>query len=291
MSDAASLAAVALAAPRGQSGASRMMARAEGALAAHERSAAADHRRARALPAAKGDVARMPLARHSAGTGKPRRARLGAVAAGRDLWAHGASASAARVTPYRSRLPVICIGNFTAGGGGKTPTAIAVAEVLQGRGRASLLPHPRLWRQDARPGAGRPRARARRGRRRAAAACRARADRGRRRTAPHGAKFIEGTDATVIVMDDGFQNPQLVKDLSPDRGRCRDRARQRAHHAGWAVAGAARQADAARRCAAPDRRRRQGRAARQELRRRRTSRCSRRAWRREAIRAGSACCR
>ena len=40
----------------------------------------------------------------------------------------------AGVTPYRSRLPVICIGNFTAGGGGKTPTAIAVAEVLKAAG-------------------------------------------------------------------------------------------------------------------------------------------------------------
>ena len=63
------------------------------------------------------------------------RARLGAVAARRDLWAHGGARRWPRVTPYRSRLPVICIGNFTAGGGGKTPTAIAVAKVLQGSRR------------------------------------------------------------------------------------------------------------------------------------------------------------
>jgi tetraacyldisaccharide 4'-kinase len=37
------------------------------------------------------------------------------------LYGRIAEARAARVKPYRSRLPVICIGNFTAGGGGKTP--------------------------------------------------------------------------------------------------------------------------------------------------------------------------
>src|SRR4029450_83740 len=47
------------------------------------------------------------------------------------LYGRIAEARALRVTPYRSRLPVICIGNFTAGGGGKTPTAIAVARLLK----------------------------------------------------------------------------------------------------------------------------------------------------------------
>ena len=45
-----------------------------------------------------------------------------------------AEAKYARATPHRSRLPVICIGNFTLGGGGKTPTAIAVASLLANLG-------------------------------------------------------------------------------------------------------------------------------------------------------------
>ena len=131
---------------------------------------------------------------------------------GRDLWAHGGARSA-RVEPYRSRLPVICIGNFTVGGGGKTPTAIAVAEVLTGSGRAAVRSSPaamaarrkgRCWSPGPERG---------RGRRRAAAA-------GWRTRRPWssadraaGAKLIEGTDATVIVMDDGLSEPQLVKDF------------------------------------------------------------------------------
>ena len=51
------------------------------------------------------------------------------------LYARVAAAKAARIVPYRSSLPVICLGNFTAGGGGKTPAAIAVAELLKSLGQ------------------------------------------------------------------------------------------------------------------------------------------------------------
>ena len=36
--------------------------------------------------------------------------------------------------PYRSKLPVICIGNFTVGGAGKTPVALKLAPLLRDAG-------------------------------------------------------------------------------------------------------------------------------------------------------------
>src|SRR5687767_6834710 len=54
------------------------------------------------------------------------------------IYASVARARSRGITSHRSRLPVVCIGNFTAGGGGKTPTAIAIAKALAGCG---MCPH------------------------------------------------------------------------------------------------------------------------------------------------------
>jgi tetraacyldisaccharide 4'-kinase len=121
----------------------------------------------------------------------------------------------ARTPGYRARLPVICVGNFTAGGTGKTPLVMHLCEHLigigqrpaaltRGYGGNSRNPHwvgdldtahtvgdealllarttPTLVARD-----------------RAA-----------------GARVIEAGPeaATVIVMDDGLQNSRLVKDLA-----------------------------------------------------------------------------
>jgi len=119
----------------------------------------------------------------------------------------------AQATPYRSRLPVVCIGNFTAGGGGKTPTAIAIAALLKelgakpafltrGYGGASKGPILVKPGHSATEVGDEPLLLAE------AAPTMVSVDR------PAGAKAIEATDASVIVMDDGFQNPSLAKDLS-----------------------------------------------------------------------------
>lgn len=129
------------------------------------------------------------------------------------VYARVARSRAARITPYRSKLPVICVGNFTAGGGGKTPTAIAVAKLLQAQGtRPCFLtrgyggkiqgPHLVSEMESAEQVGDEPLLLA------GVAPTVIAANRA------DGAKFIEGLDADVIVMDDGFQNPQLEKDLS-----------------------------------------------------------------------------
>ena len=123
--------------------------------------------------------------------------------------------AAARMTKgeaYRAQRPVICIGNFTAGGGGKTPTAIAIAKVLQATGKSpafltrgyggSAKGPIQVEDQDAGEVGDEPLLLA------AIAPTFVSADR------VAGAKAIAETDADIIVMDDGFQNPRLTKDFS-----------------------------------------------------------------------------
>jgi len=129
------------------------------------------------------------------------------------LYGRVAAARMEKGETYRSRLPVVCIGNFTAGGGGKTPTALAVAALLKAMGkRPSFLTRGyggaakglvRVGEGDSAEAVGdEPLLLA------AVAPTIVSADR------VAGAKAIESSDADVIVMDDGFQNPSLAKDLA-----------------------------------------------------------------------------
>lgn len=115
--------------------------------------------------------------------------------------------------PYKSKLPVICIGNLTAGGSGKTPTAIALAQILQKEGycpyflsrgyggkyqniivnkqnyQAEECGDEPLLLSETAPVV-------------------INADRGK------GARLAEAARADILIMDDGFQNPTLHKDIS-----------------------------------------------------------------------------
>ena len=51
------------------------------------------------------------------------------------LYGAVAAWKAKHATPWRPPVPVVCVGNLTSGGTGKTPVAIAIAEGLKARGR------------------------------------------------------------------------------------------------------------------------------------------------------------
>ena len=118
--------------------------------------------------------------------------------------------------PYRSRLPVICVGNFTAGGTGKTPLSLFIARQLIARGERPVF----LTR-----GYG--------GRTHGPAWVDERADAplmygdeplllagvaptvvARDRRAGIVAIETRGRDPSVVIMDDGLQNAAVAKDLS-----------------------------------------------------------------------------
>ena len=119
-------------------------------------------------------------------------------------------------TPYRSRLPVICVGNFTSGGTGKTPLAILIANLLKERGDKPCFLTRGYGGSERGPAwvEGGNRAAARFGDEPLLLANVAPTLVARNRAA--GARYIEasGRGITAIVMDDGLQNPTLAKNLA-----------------------------------------------------------------------------
>lgn len=119
-----------------------------------------------------------------------------------------------RRSGFRAALPVICIGNFTAGGAGKTPTALAMAAALAARGErpvfltrgyggtlsGPVVVDPQI--HDSREVGDEALLLARR------FATVVAADRAA------GAQLAATLDGTVIIMDDGMQNPALAKDFT-----------------------------------------------------------------------------
>jgi tetraacyldisaccharide 4'-kinase len=114
----------------------------------------------------------------------------------------------------RAGVPVVCIGNPTVGGAGKTPTAIAIAHLLHATGETPLLLTRGYGGRETGP---------------------VRVDPARHdapavgdeplllarhfttivsRDRRAGARMALTAGASVVVMDDGFQNPSLDKDVA-----------------------------------------------------------------------------
>ena len=139
-----------------------------------------------------------------------RRALLGGLSR---VWGRLAARRFAHARPVRAPIPVICIGNFTAGGAGKTPVAQLVARHLlrlgerpvflsRGYGGCRAGPHRVDGAQDTAADVGdEPLLLAR-----DAPVIVARDRRA-------GIAEVARSGASVAVMDDGMQNPAIAKDL------------------------------------------------------------------------------
>lgn len=131
-------------------------------------------------------------------------------------WAYGrATAQRMRGQGERAGAPTICVGNFTVGGAGKTPTALALARMLIGDGRrVAFLSRGYGGAERAEPllvGADthnatevgdEPLLLAK------LAQCWVGTDRVR------SARSAVEAGADTLILDDGLQNPGLIKDLS-----------------------------------------------------------------------------
>ncbi len=116
--------------------------------------------------------------------------------------------------PYRSSLPVLCVGNLTVGGAGKTPIALAIGGLLKaarrkpgfltrGFGGSERGPHQVSLSDDTSTTVGDE-----------ALLLAKLATTVVARDRAAGAKRLEALGLDVIVMDDGLQNPSLTKQLS-----------------------------------------------------------------------------
>ncbi|HXC29766.1 MAG TPA: tetraacyldisaccharide 4'-kinase [Stellaceae bacterium] len=118
------------------------------------------------------------------------------------------------VRPYRASVPVICVGNIIAGGSGKTPVALSLAAILAERG---VKPAIVMRGYGGRLG-GPVRVDPQRhdatdvGDEALLAAAQGPSWVSRDRAAGVQAAVSDG--AAAIILDDGFQNPHVAKDLS-----------------------------------------------------------------------------
>ncbi len=130
------------------------------------------------------------------------------------LWAWAGARRLAAAECYRPAVPVVCVGNVVAGGAGKTPTVLALVKAFAARGRAAHVLTRGYGGTEVGPRAVDP---VRHNAARVgdeALLLAAAAPTWVARCRPDGAVAAVAMGAELLVMDDGFQNGSVAKDLS-----------------------------------------------------------------------------
>ncbi|MCX5497366.1 tetraacyldisaccharide 4'-kinase [Kaistia dalseonensis] len=130
------------------------------------------------------------------------------------LWSAVAGRRMRRAPSARASVPVICVGNFVVGGAGKTPTALALARICMGlglapgfltRGYGGSAREPLMVDRKLHDAA------------RVGDEALLLAEAGPVVVSPDrpaGLPLLQRAGVDIIIMDDGFQNPALAKDLA-----------------------------------------------------------------------------
>lgn len=130
------------------------------------------------------------------------------------LWNWGAEYRQSGIETFRPEVPVICIGNIVAGGTGKTPVVLELAKRLQARGRRVHILTRGYGGRESGPLQVDPNRHSARQVGDEALLLAQIAPTWVARWRPDGAAAATKHGADVILMDDGFQNFTIAKDLS-----------------------------------------------------------------------------